>query len=46
MADCILGKYYIRRLYKENSLKQIELAHMYKIGQDQISRIINGRRWA
>lgn len=36
----------IRKLYKNNNMKQTELANIYKIGQDEISRIVNERRWA
>lgn len=35
----------IRKLYAEKKMKQLELARLYKVGPDEISRIINMRRW-
>lgn len=35
----------IRKLYRDNKFKQRELGKMFLIGQDQISRIVNNRRW-
>lgn len=35
----------IRKLYKEKEYIQIELSKMFGVGQDEISRIINYRRW-
>lgn len=36
----------IRKLYQEKIFTQIQLAKQYMVGQDQISRIVNRRRWA
>ena len=36
----------IKTKYKSSKITQIELAMIYKIGQDEISRIVNKRRWA
>lgn len=36
----------VKELYKSKLYNQMQLSHMYKIGQDQISRIVNERRWA
>lgn len=34
----------IRQMYKEG-IKQISISHLFGIGQDQVSRIINNKRW-
>ena len=36
----------IKELYKMKKITQTELGKIYKVGQDEISRIINGWRWA
>lgn len=36
----------VRHIYKTTKTKQVELARMFGIGQDEISRIVNYRRWA
>lgn len=35
----------IKRLYKNGTI-QTAIATMFGVGQDQISRIVNGRRWS
>lgn len=36
----------IRKIYKEKLLTQAGIAVLYSIGQDEVSRIVNNRRWA
>lgn len=36
----------VRRMYKARKITQVELSHMFGIVQDEISRIVNYRRWA
>lgn len=35
----------IRKLYKRNNITQNYLANIFHVGQDEISRIINKKRW-
>jgi hypothetical protein len=35
----------IKKLYKSGKITQTKLANMFGVGQDQISRIINDKRW-
>lgn len=36
----------IRNVYKKGVTRQVDLAKTFGVGQDEISRIINNRRWA
>lgn len=36
----------IKDLYKNRKYNQCELANIFNVGQDEISRIINNKRWA
>lgn len=36
----------IKKMYNSGKYKQTELANLFGVGQDQISRIVNSQRWA